>query len=348
MNKTDFTPIMRLPAEWEPQGAIIIAWPHADTDWAYMLDEAQACFTSIIEAITAEQTAIVIAPDIDEARRHLVNARQDRLLLVQLPTNDTWARDFGPITLVTDNGYAVADFKFNGWGLKFAADKDNLLTRGMIDKGVLRCEYINRLNFVLEGGSIESDGKGTLLTTSRCLLSPNRNGEFSRSDIEEVLTAQFGLRKILWLEHGYLAGDDTDSHIDTLARLAPGDTILYTGCNNADDEHFEELQAMRQELMEFTTSEGNPYNLIELPLPDPVYDADGMRLPATYANFLIMNRTILMPSYRQPMNDELAAKIMRIAFPDHEVRMIDCVALIQQHGSLHCVTMQVPNDILPI
>ncbi len=336
----------RLPAEWERHGGVILAWPHADTDWAPILDEVSDCFENIIRAVAAEEIAIVIAPDTSVPRSRL--AGLDNVLYVTLPTNDTWARDFGPITVLENGTSVMYDFRFNGWGLKFPADKDNLLTRGMTGVGVLQGVYRNRLGFVLEGGSIESDGRGTLLTTSQCLLSPNRNGEMSRDDIERYLVRQFGLNKVLWLDYGYLAGDDTDSHIDTLARLAPDDTILYVGCDDEADEHYDELSSMKHQLMQFRTVDGCPFNLVELPMPDAIYDEEGQRLPATYANFLILNRSILMPSYAQPRKDELAAKILKIAFPDHEVKMIDCRALIKQHGSLHCVTMQVPREILPI
>lgn len=336
----------RLPAEWERHGGVILAWPHADTDWAPILDEVSDCFENIIRAVAAEEIAIVIAPDTSVPRSRL--AGLDNVLYVTLPTNDTWARDFGPITVLENGTPVMYDFRFNGWGLKFPADKDNLLTRGMTGVGVLQGVYRNRLGFVLEGGSIESDGRGTLLTTSQCLLSPNRNGEMSRDDIERYLVRQFGLNKVLWLDYGYLAGDDTDSHIDTLARLAPDDTILYVGCDDEADEHYDELSSMKHQLMQFRTVDGCPFNLVELPMPDAIYDEEGQRLPATYANFLILNRSILMPSYAQPLKDELAAKILKIAFPDHEVKMIDCRALIKQHGSLHCVTMQVPREILPI
>ncbi len=346
MNNSEIS--RRFPAEWEPQGGVMVSWPHPGTDWAYMLDEVTSCFVEIVTAIAEEQPVVVIVPDKGLAAPHLLDANQDNIIYAELPTNDTWVRDFGPITIIEGGLPRLLDFGFNGWGLKFAADKDNLLTMRLVDLGVLRAKYENCRGFILEGGSVESDGRGTLLTTSKCLLSPNRNGEMSRDRIEEYLKVRFGLKQVLWLDHGYLAGDDTDSHIDTLARLAPHDTIIYVGCNDASDEHYEELQAMKRQLMEMRDSEGKPYNLIELPLPEPIYDENGERLPATYANFLIMNKSVLLPVYGQPMNDELAAQLLKISFPDHEIKKIDCRALIKQHGSLHCVTMQIPNDILPI
>lgn len=341
---------LRLPAEWERQDGVLLAWPHEDTDWAYMLDEVTECFTCIAKAIADEEKLIVAAPDVEIPRSCLsaAGANMANVILVTVPTNDTWARDFGPISLTGTEGVTFCDFKFNAWGLKFAADKDNLITRRLYEGGALRGDYRNCLGFVLEGGSVESDGKGTLLTTSECLMSPNRNGEMSKHEIEQYLMDRFNLDKVLWLDHGYLAGDDTDSHIDTLARLAPDDTIVYVGCDDPDDEHYESLQAMKRQLGEMVTKEGNGFNLIELPLPDAVYDETGQRLPATYANFLILNSSVLMPSYGQPKKDMLASQILKIAFPDREIKMIDCRALIKQHGSLHCVTMQLPEDTLPI
>ena len=238
------------------------------------------------------------------------------------------------------------DFKFNGWGLKFAADKDNLITSNLVKNGVLTGRVDNHLGFVLEGGSIESDGLGSILTTSQCLLSPNRNGQLSKNEIECYLNNALGSDRILWLDHGYLAGDDTDSHIDTLARLVSSDIIVYVKCDDPDDEHFTQLSLMEKELRSLRQSSGLCYNLIALPLPSPVYDQEGKRLPATYANFLITPHSILLPSYRQPHKDQLAQLIMQSIFPDRKVKTIDCTTLIQQHGSLHCMTMQVPFGVL--
>ena len=338
-----------LPAEWHMQSGIQLTWPHVGTDWAYMLEEVQECFVKIAKEIAERELLLIVTPEPEEVKKQIGTVvNMDNVRFLKCATNDTWARDHGAITMIDTGNPSLLDFTFNGWGLKFASDKDNLLTKGLVELGVLRARCENCRGFILEGGSIESDGRGTLLTTSRCLLSPNRNPEMSRSRIEEYLKAKLGVEQVLWLDHGYLAGDDTDSHIDTLARLAPHDTIIYVGCNDAADEHYEELQAMKRQLMEMRTLDGAPYNLIELPMPDAIYDEDGERLPATYANFLVMNKSVLLPVYGQPMNDELAAQMLKISFPDHEIRKIDCRPLIKQHGSLHCVTMQIPNEILPI
>lgn len=342
----------RLPAEWESQEAILIAFPHERTDWAYMLDEARECFVNIISAIVdkAGLTAVVVTPEPDDVRKRLSHLSSSRIIIAECPTDDTWARDFGPISLLgTDTASPLLlDFKFNGWGLKFRSCNDNLINMRLSASGLLKADRRNHLGFVLEGGSIESDGCGTILTTSECLLSPNRNGNLSRSQIEKYLLKAFGARKILWLDHGFLKGDDTDSHIDTLARLAPRNTIYYVKCDDPADPHFKALEAMERQLSTFTDADGSPYNLIGLPLPDPIYDPDdGTRLPATYANFLITPRAILLPVYGQPRKDKLAEMMMKIAFPVHAIVTIDCRALIRQHGSLHCVTMQLlPNTLL--
>lgn len=340
----------RLPAEWESYEAVLISWPHAESDWAYMLEEVQTTVLEIIRVITSEGLFVVlIAPDTSDPKARLSAQTCQNVLFFDVPTNDTWTRDYGVITCVDGNGGKIlCDFKFNGWGLKFASDKDNLVTKRMCDVGLLRGGFENHLGFILEGGSIESDGRGSILTTSSCLLSPNRNGDRCKGEIEDYLMKSLGANRVMWLNHGYLIGDDTDSHIDTLARLVSEDTIVYVKCDNECDEHYDELHEMECELKCLTRSNGKPYNLIALPLPHPVYDSEGHRLPATYANFLITPKSVLLPIYKQPEMDELAIQILKVVFNDRVIVPIDCRALIQQHGSLHCMTMQLPHGILPI
>ncbi|MEZ5300098.1 MAG: agmatine deiminase family protein [Verrucomicrobiales bacterium] len=266
-------------------------------------------------------------------------------MLAECPTNDTWSRDFGPITVFEGGKPALLDFMFTGWGLKFPAFLDNLVSRRLHEQGVFGAVPMRRPGLVLEGGGIESDGSGTLLTTAECLLSPNRNPHLSQAEIEAVLAAWFGVDHFLWLRHGYLAGDDTDSHIDTLARLCPGDTIAYVRCDDPADEHFPALQAMAQELEAFRTRSGAPFRLVPLPWPDACFAEDGHRLPATYANFLILNRAVLVPTYGVPQ-DGAALEAVAACFPDREIIGIDCRALIEQHGSLHCISMQYPEGVL--
>lgn len=335
-----------LPAEWAKQSFVQLTWPHADTDWAEMLEEVNACFVEIARAVIQYQNLLIVSPDSSVVKPLLSELDLTKITFVELPTNDTWSRDHGGITVLENGNPFVYDFTFNGWGMKFAANHDNQITRQLFENGVFEREivYKNHLNFVLEGGSIESDGEGTLLTTAECLLSENRNN-LSKAEVEARLTALFGLKQILWLHHGYLAGDDTDSHVDTLARLCSPNSIAYVQCLDEADEHFSELQKMEQELKAFRTLDGKPYELIPLPMADLVYEGED-RLPATYANFLIINGAVLLPIYNSP-KDELAKQQLLKAFPDREIIAIDCTALIQQHGSLHCVTMQYPTPTTP-
>lgn len=336
-----------LPAEWHPQSGIQLTWPHNETEWYYMLEEVEACYIEVAKAIASRQTLLIATPEVERVSKLLTDAGVDpkQLRLFDCDSNDTWARDHGAITLLQGEHTIIADFKFNGWGLKFPANYDNQITAKLHYEGLLKGKYLNCLDFVLEGGSIESDGEGTLLTTSTCLLSPNRNDSMSIEEVDEYLTENFGLKQILWLDSGYLAGDDTDSHVDTLARLCSKDTIAYVKCEDKSDEHYEALAEMERQLKEFRTLEGKPYNLLALPMADAIYYEDH-RLPATYANFLIMNKAILYPTYNQPENDKAAAEVLAKAFPTREIVGIDCNALIKQHGSLHCITMQYPVGVI--
>ncbi|RQW89266.1 MAG: agmatine deiminase family protein [Geobacter sp.] len=338
----------RLPAEWEEQDGVLLAWPHKDSDWHPVLHEVEPVFVEIAKQISLYEQVVIIAPDrnvLKEKLRH-AGAIMERVTICEIGSNDTWMRDFGPITVLEDEKPLLLDFFFNGWGLKFAADQDNQATRRLHQAGVFAKTALKTVGLVLEGGSIESDGKGTLLTTEECLLGPNRNPHLSREEIEATLAETLGTEKVLWLGSGFLAGDDTDSHIDTLARLCPENTLLYVSCPDEKDLHFTALQQMAVELESFRTSDGSPFRLIPLPWPSPRYDEDGQRLPATYANFLVINGAVLVPTYLDK-NDTAALAAIREAFPGRAVIGIDCLPLIEQHGSLHCLTMQIPKGVLP-
>lgn len=348
-------PLRTLPAEWAPQSAILISWPHAETDWADILDEVTECYVRMAYAIAAHQPLIVLVVEgLDVSsllEKRLPQAVFSNITFVVVPkTNDTWVRDYGFLTVQSTGGAELMDFRFNGWGGKFQADHDNAANRLLFETQLLRGHYVDALDFELEGGGIESDGCGMLLTTAECLLNSNRRRQGDavptpdKAQVEALLKERLGVERILWLHHGYLVGDDTDSHIDTLARLCPNDTIIYVQCTDTADEHYEALAAMEQELQAFRTLEGKPYRLIPVPLPDACYDEEE-RLPATYANFLIMNKAVLVPTYVQPDKDALALKNIQKAFPEREIIGVDCRALIRQHGSLHCATMQFPREV---
>lgn len=338
---------INFPAEWYPQDAIQLTWPHEDTDWNYMLEEITECFVNIAKEILKRQRLLVVCQDAATVKGLLGNGYPEKnLLLCEIKSNDTWARDHGGITVFVDSVPVVYDFTFNGWGLKFAANDDNQINKFIytMQRFASNVHLQNKKDFVLEGGAIESDGKGTLLTTSECLLSPNRNPYLTKAEIEQYLIKTFGLKRVLWLDYGFLSGDDTDSHIDTLARFCDEKTIAYVKCEDSADEHFEALSKMEAQLKSFVDIEGNPYNLIPLPMAETVI-FEGERLPATYANFLIMNDIVLMPTYGTP-TDKGAHSQMQKAFPSREIIDINCSAIIKQHGSLHCVTMQYPEGIL--
>ena len=335
----------RLPAEWEPQEGVQLTWPHAATDWAPMLDEITATYEVMAREIARRERLLIIAP-----ASPLLPFYPFTFLPFHLPSNDTWARDHGFISLIDDQGHRrLLDFCFNGWGEKFTADLDNALNRRLYDAQALAGDYVSCLDFVLEGGGIESDGRGTVFTTSGCLLAPHRNQPLSKAEIEDRLKRELHAERILWIDHGNLIGDDTDGHIDTLVRICPDDTLLYVGCDDPDDPQYAELKLMEEQLRSFRTLEGRPYRLLRLPMPRPIYETDdalgtkGDRLPATYANFLVINGAVLCPTYDQPDLDAEALRLIAQAFPDREMVPIDCRAVIRQHGSLHCCTMQFPK-----
>lgn len=337
----------RLPAEWEIQDGILMAWPHEGTDWAYMLDDVRPVFAEIIRNITRFERVLLAAPNIGSAAEYLADTgvEMNKVTICEIQSNDTWARDFGPVTIIINNKPILLDFGFNGWGLKFPANHDNLISKLLKKQGML-LPNLNTIGLIMEGGSLESDGLGTILTTAECLLSPNRNPQLNRSEIELALASLVGAKRVLWLNYGGLVGDDTDCHIDTLARICPNNTIVYQGCNNPLDEHYESLKLMERELEAFAAPDGSPYNLIPLPLPKARFDEQAHRLPATYANFLIINGAVLVPTYRDPENDNTALERIGQVFPGREIVGIDCLPLLEQHGSLHCVTMQLPQGVL--
>ena len=323
----------RLPAEWEPQWGVQLTWPHADTDWAPILNDIIETYHKMAREIAKRERLIVVAPE---------DAARDMLRFV-CPTDDTWARDHGFITLTDDEGHhRLLDYRFNGWGEKFPADNDNAINRRMYEGGIVEGEYTDCLDFVLEGGSIESDGKGTIFTTTGCLMAPHRNQPLTKEEIETRLKRDLCTERIVWIDHGQLTGDDTDGHIDTLVRICPDDTLIYVGCDNPEDEQYAELQLMEEQLKTLRTLEGEPYRLLKLPMPHSIFD-DGYRLPATYANFLILNGAVLCPTYGQPDLDNEAIRIIAKAFPDREMVPIDSQVIIKQHGSIHCCTMQFPS-----
>ncbi len=328
------------------QDGVLLTWPHDGGDWRPWLDEVDEVYVALARAITVRERLLICVRDAAH-RAHVerllaqAGVARSRVTVHLVASNDSWARDHGPITVLEQEQPRLLDFVFNGWGGKYAADLDDRITAALVQAGAFGATAHEHIDFVLEGGAIESDGAGTLLTTSACLLSPGRNPRYSRSDIEQRLGECFGLQRVLWLDHGALEGDDTDSHIDTLARFCDPSTIAHVRCDDREDPHFGALEAMRHELEGLRDVHGVPYRLVALPWPAARYGSDGRRLPATYANFLVINGAVLVPTYRDAA-DAAALATIGACFPGREIIAIDCLALIRQYGSLHCVTMQLP------
>ncbi|MEA1880030.1 MAG: agmatine deiminase family protein [Campylobacterota bacterium] len=328
-----------MPAEWEKQQCILMSFPHEETDWAD--DDLKASlspFIRIAQAIAYGQAVYIICKDTEKIASLFCSPRN--LTFIEIATNDTWIRDYGYIGIKEKEQNKLLDFTFDGWGGKFNASLDNLVNTALHKKGYMGTTPLESIDFVLEGGSIESDGAGTLLTTIQCLCNPNRNGGLTKEAVEKKLKHLLGVERILWLENGYLAGDDTDSHIDTLARFVNRKTIVYLKSDDKDDEHYKALQAMEKELKTFQTLDNEPYTLVPLPMTKAIYNEQKERLPATYANFLITNHALLYPTYSDN-NDKIVHEIFKKLFPDKEIIPINCLKLIEQGGSLHCSTMQV-------
>ncbi|MEO8778940.1 MAG: agmatine deiminase family protein [Rhodanobacter sp.] len=337
----------RLPPEWEPQAAVLIAWPHSGTDWAERLAAVETTYVALSAAVVRFQPLVVVVAD-GELQRHVtdvleqVHVNLERVRFVRLPYDDTWLRDSGPITLRSAVGtFQITDFRFTGWGGKFGAEQDDALVAGLTGAGVFGQATHKRIDWALEGGGIESDGAGSVLTTWRCLVQ--RHPEQSREEMSAILRDSLHASRILWLDHGYLEGDDTDAHIDTLARFAPGDSIVFQACSDASDRHYDELQRMAAELAALRTTDGRPYRLHPLPWPQPILDR-GRRLAASYANYLVINGAVLVPAYGD-LTDAEAARIIGVAHPGREVVQVPCRPLIWQNGSLHCITMQLLTAI---
>ncbi len=340
---------IRLPAEWEPQAGVMLTWPHADSDWRNLLPRVEPVFLRIATEIARRESLLVNGSDeqtLARIRSHLnqQGIPEQRLITTIVPSDDSWARDHGPLTRLRNGRPELLDFRFNGWGGKYPAERDNAITRHLARAGVFGQTAVKAVDMVLEGGSIDSDGAGTLLTTRRCLLHPGRNPRVKADSLEQCLHSLLGAKRVLWLENAALEGDDTDGHIDMLARFVTPEHIVYQQCDKPGYPAFASLQAMETELQALRTASGKPYRLTPLPWPSSQYNDAGVRLPASYANFLLINDAVLMPAYEDPRDAQAAAQLQQ-CFPDRELVQIPCLPLIQQFGSLHCVTMQFPAGV---
>lgn len=336
---------MRLPAEWEPQQTVLLTFPRRDGDWGTGLEGVCRALVRAANLINRRTPTLLLVTD-TELFADYADAYAGETLTV--PTDDCWVRDYGPLTTVYEDRVLVLnDFVFNGWGGKYDAQNDDDVVERLWRAAYPAAGY-RRAPFVLEGGAIDTDGAGTLLTTTACLLGPGRNGWTERSAAEAALTEYFDLVRVLWLEHGQLAGDDTDGHVDTLARFLTADTIAYVRCDDPADEHYAALGRMEEELKTFRQTDGSPYRLLPLPWPPAVHDADGRRLPLTYANFLISGGAVFVPTYfdgaaaDHPGRRADAAAESALAGYGYDVVTVPSRPFVAQNGSLHCLTMQLP------
>lgn len=335
----------RMLPEWAPQQAVMLAWPHPSTDWAPWLDAIQHDYVELAVAISTEVPPLILCQD--EAHRALILRQLGERCghaprLVIAPYNDTWCRDYGPVTVAADGTPRLLDFCFNGWGDKYDASLDNDINQRL--SGEWRAP-LTRIEYELEGGSIETDGCGTLLTTVHCLLDSNRNNDFSKADVERFVLEALGLERILWISEGALLGDDTDSHIDNLVRFCSEDTIAYITCTRREDVHYEPLRKMEQQVLALRRPDGSAYKFHAIDLPDPQFDEDGKRLPGSYVNFLVVNASVLVPVFGCAQ-DAQALNTLRQCFPGHKIVPVPGANLIRQFGGPHCATMQLPLGTL--
>ena len=332
----------RFPAEWEKQSAVLIAWPHTTGDFSNNLESVEQSYSIIADTITQYQRLIIVCRD-DSHQQHIqaLITNYDDIDFIHATVNDIWVRDIVFLSVEKEGSITHLNFLFNGWGEKYQHQNDNDLNHKLLNAKPFKGKAHKDIDFILEGGSVESDGIETILTTKQCLLNPNRNKGLTQQQIEQQLLENLGAKRILWLDQENLSGDDTDAHIDTLARFCSANTIAYTSCKDTDDLHYTNLKYMERQLQDFRNPEGDPYHLVALPLPKPIFDGDGQQLPANYANFLIINHAVLVPTYGDAM-DDIALKRLGECFPQHEIIAIPCKPLVHQYGSLHCMTMQFP------
>lgn len=330
----------RLPAEWEPQAATLLAWPHADTDWASQLARVQSFYVDLINATLAYQPVVLLVDcaGSESVVRSAITQQAHPLITIEAQYNDTWVRDFGPLTVCDGESVKFVDYRFDGWGGKFLASDDDRATAVIADKLQLPIQHIDQ---VLEGGAVDSDGRGHILTTEQCLLL--RHQGLQQRAVERMLEP-LGSKRVLWLGQAQLVGDDTDGHIDTLARFVNEDTIAYVKSPEGD-EHYPALTAMEHELQALSNIDGQPYRLLPIPLPDPVYDGNE-RLAATHLNFMLVNGAAFIPTFGGDSDHHALEQFGKI-WPDREIIALNCRPIVWQGGCVHCISMNLPAALRP-
>ena len=346
MNKTPRQLGYRFPAEWEPQAATWFSWPHNKETWPGKFDPIPGVFTTIVKTLAPYQHVnINVVDDVmaEDVHSRLLKASVDasQFTLFKIPTNDSWCRDHGPAFVINPKSsepLAVIDWGYNAWGGKYPPfDLDDIVPSLVAE---IRNLPVFQPGIIMEGGAIDVNGKGCLLTSKSCLLNENRNPALTQDEVEKYLTEYYNVDKILWVDEG-IAGDDTDGHIDDSARFLSPTTIAAVVENNPADENHSILQKNLSALKAMRDIAGNPFRIVELPMPAPIF-FNGQRLPASYANFLIANDLVLVPTFRDA-NDGPAIEILQREFQDRTVTGIDCVDLVWGLGTLHCISQQEPK-----
>lgn len=332
----------RMPAEWERHEATWLTWPKPDgISFPGNYVKVLPVFARMVRELGESEEVRIIVDDAEGERQALEvigKKGASHVRFFHIPSNEPWCRDHGPTFLKRDGDRALAlvDWGFNAWGFKYPPfDLDDTIPERIA--GVLGIPYYTP-DMVLEGGSIDVNGEGALLTTESCLLNPNRNPEMTRGQIEGMLCAYLGVSEVLWLGDG-ISGDDTDGHVDDLSRFVSADTVVTSIEENDDDENYAALRDNLARLQEMRAG-GEDLKVVMLPMPSKIL-REGLRLPASYANFYIANTVVLMPSYADP-NDKWAATILQNAFPDRRIVPIDCCELVWGLGAFHCLTQQQP------
>ena len=332
-----------LAPEWERQDAIILVWPHTISDWSEQLTSIEKTYCELAHRISLKQQVIIIAYNLDHEQsihtklnEHSIN--ENNVITTCIPSNDTWVRDYGPISIKFENGYKLLNFEFDAWGGKYEYHKDNAFSSKFCEKLNLAipCEQID---FVLEGGNLEVNSQGELLSSVNCF---SRQSNLNIRRLEKKLRTWFGIQRVYWIDCIKLEGDDTDGHIDTLARFCSDEIIVYSAANNSYDQNTEMLQTLYSELKNIRQQANNKFELVPLPLPTPIH-INKQQLPATYANFLITNHYVLVPTFDDEQ-DSYALRTLQEIFPTREVIGINSLAMIQQLGGLHCATMHLSEN----
>lgn len=332
-----------LRPEWAQQRGVLLVWPHSDSDWQAQIPQIHQWYAQFIALVSPTQAVYVLCHDAQceaQCQEQLTSLafNPDNVHYLQVASNDTWIRDYGPLSLQNAQGEIVwSNFQFNAWGGKYPFQLDNKISDFLAKQAF--AAPMTTHDWILEGGAIDVNEEGLLLTTAHCLLNSNRN-RFSREQTVTLLQQTLGIKQLLMLEHGSLIGDDTDSHVDNLARFSNNRTILYCSCQDQQDPHYQPLLRMQQELQAWNSRQNNRYELVPIPLPKACFDTDGSRLPASYLNFLILNQVVIVPSYADPETESRLARQFQALFPQREIKFIASEVLVSQGGGPHCATLQ--------